>query len=205
MIGSVVACGIPRSGSTLIWQILQALYPEQEILKTHPDIWDPDGSTAVVTIRDPHDVVASLYRVRLSRDHGRQVGTMRDLLQAIDRMLISYACLWSVLDGPSVVLRYEEFWDDHDVIYNALSTTFRTTISPSTRHSLSEQFGVEANRERASKMRDFRDVDEFQIHGDHMGRVEPDYWFSYLPKWATQRVIEACASVAEEWGYADSD
>lgn len=35
---SIVMCGIPRSGSTLVWQILQAVFPGQDIPKTHPDM-----------------------------------------------------------------------------------------------------------------------------------------------------------------------
>lgn len=67
---NVVCCGIPRSGSTLCWQILSALFPDREIFKTHPAAWEPDGRTVTfITLRHPYDVAASRYQFRITRSH----------------------------------------------------------------------------------------------------------------------------------------
>lgn len=61
----LMICSIPRSGSTLVEQILQEVFPSERVCKTHPATtdWRPNGELVLTTIRDPRDVVASLYRV----------------------------------------------------------------------------------------------------------------------------------------------
>jgi len=197
----LVACGIPRSGSTLIWQLLQAIFPLQEIQKVHPDVWKPEGATAVISIRDPRDVVASLYRIRLARRHRRGKGAARDLTAAIQRMEVSFRALREVVKGPSLLLWYEDFWNNYGVIFDALEEEFSVAIPADYRRMLSGEFGVSRNRERASKLEDFGEWDEFHIHGDHIGSVRPGAWAYDLPEWARARVEEACCGVGEEWGY----
>lgn len=196
----IVTCGIPRSGSTLVWQILQALFPCEEILKTHPDIWEPDGSTAVVSIRHPHDVVASLYRVRLSRAH-RTVGRRDDIAIVLRRTQFSFAALQRVIRGPHIILRYEAFYDDHSSIYEAVESAFGIQVPEETRTALSARYSVEANRARAAALRDFNEVDEAQIHGDHIGNVVPGYWRRIIPGWVLETIMAECREIAEAWGY----
>lgn len=199
---SVVVCGIPRSGSTLVWQIVQAVLPQEDILKTHPDIWEPDGSRAIVSIRDPHDVVASLYRVRLSRSQKRE-GDQEDVSSAIRRMLISYDALNKVMKGPYDILRYEEFYHNYSVIFRYIECKLNVQVTSFVQKWISETYSVEANRARASRLMDFNEVDREQIHGDHIGNVHPGSWSDVLPEWAWDQVVKESRPVTREWGYAD--
>jgi len=199
---SIVMCGIPRSGSTLVWQILQAVFPGQDIPKTHPDMWMPDGSTAVISIRDPRDVVASLYRVRLSRDH-KEIGNHDDVANVIQRTLLCFEALKTTMTGPHIILRYENFFSDHYILYQAIETNFGIHTPLHIQKQISDRFSVEANRKRAAALNSFNEVDTDQIHGDHIGHVTPGYWSTYLPWRTVEWVAAECKGIAKEWGYED--
>lgn len=207
---AIVVCGIPRSGSTLVWQILQEVFPEQDILQTHPADTDriPDNdSLIVVSIRDPRDVAASLYRVRLSRG-GDDVGGMDGLETVLARTKMYFSAAKALMRLASVrilLLRYEHFVHDRQVIYNSILDALGVAVPQKEQKRINAKFSLEANRARASKMEDFTEIGEFKIHGDHIGPVAPGSWMSSLPKWATQRVIDVCTPIAEEWGYESPD
>lgn len=196
----VVGCGIPRSGSTLVWQILQAVFPTQIVLKTHPDIWQPDGSMAFVSIRYPRDVVASLYRVHLSRA-GRQQGTSDDLEACICRMEVSFAALPKVLGGPFEMLRFEAFYQSHHIVYDAIEDALAVLIPDAVRTRISKLFSLEQNRARSAVLKDFNAVDKDHVHGDHYGPAAPGYWDKTLPGWALPEVVRRCKPVEVEWDY----
>lgn len=198
----VVMCGIPRSGSTLVWQILSEVLPHP-ILQTHPASWEPDGtSLVVVTIRDPRDVAASLYRVRISRG-GLGVGGPEGLENVLQQMNLHFKGAQKILEGPHLLLRYEEFFWSMRVIWDALCRTFGLLIPPPDRERIEKMFSLDANRERASKLKDFNQVGEYHIHGDHVGEAVPGSWVRTLPEWAWPRMKEVCNPLREGWGYAD--
>jgi hypothetical protein len=100
-----------------------------------------------------------------------------------------------------LLLRYEHFVHDRRVIYNSILGALGVAVPGDEQARINAKFSIEANRARASAMADFNEVGEYNIHGDHIGPVEPGSWATSLPKWATQRVIDVCAPIAEEWGY----
>jgi hypothetical protein len=155
---------------------------------------------AVVSVRDPHDVVASLYRVRLSRN-GKKEGDEDDVSNVIRRMSLSYQALKEVMKGPHVILRYEEFYNNHSLIFQMIEETFGVVTPPRSRIQISGRFSVRENRKRAAKMKSFNDVDKDQVHGDHIGKVEPGYWQQELPSWSHEQVVVECWDIAREWGY----
>jgi len=194
-------CGIPRSGSTLVWQIFDALHlVDTKVERTHPAAWEPDGRFPIVTIRNPHDIAASLYRVRISRG-GKDVGNEFGLDVVLGRTELYFSHLPKVLRVKHLLLRYEEFYRDHNVIYDAFSDLFQTYIYRGQRLEISERFSVAANRARAAKMKDFNEIGEADIRGDHIGPVLPGSWKEVVPEWGWEKVEEICAPIAKEWDY----
>ena len=199
-ISPIVVCGIPRSGSTLVWQIFQEVFIGQKVLKSHPDIWVPNDHVIILTIRDPRDIVASLYRVRLSRS-GEENGTMHDLENVIKRMEINFQAAEDLMKTPHHILIYEEFYHNHDPVYNLIEKEFKTKVSKNARTLISEKFSLRENKKRADKLRDFNEVDDMQIHGDHLGNVSPGHWKWSLPEWARDYIKVKCMEISEKWGY----
>lgn len=198
----IVMCGIPRSGSTLVWQILSEVFP-QPILQTHPAAWQPDGSSlAVVTIRHPKDVAASLYRVRLSRGGGN-VGGLEGLENVLLQLSLHFDAVPAIMEGPHLLLRYEQLFQSMKVLWNAIEQTFGRSVLSDEQERIEGMFSLDANRKRAAQLKDFNEVGEYHIHGDHMGPALPGSWRQTLPEWAWDRVREVCDPIAVEWDYAD--
>jgi hypothetical protein len=195
-------CGIPRSGSTLIWQILQEVFEgRREVIKTHPDIWESNEDTIIASIRDPRDVVLSLLKVRLSRQETETV-TQDDIEIVLARTVLSFNKLSELLNQNSnVVLRYEHFYNDYSIIYNMITSTFDIIFSSDSCKRISDKFSVENNKKRASQLKNFNEVGTYQIHGDHIDYVDPGCWIKYLPDWSLGRVKEICKPLCKEWDY----
>jgi len=195
----LVCCGIPRSGSTLIWQILKTVFPEMEIPQTHPAAWEPDGSFVVSSIRHPCDVAASRYRVRLSRGSEADGGT-KGLEAEMVVMKEHYDALHFVRGYRGKLLRYEEFYNDYDVIFKMIRERLWTNVSRETQDEISAKYSVKENKERADKQKSFRTFDEEKIHGAHIGVIHPGMW-RLLPDWQRDQIEDFCKPIAAEWGY----
>lgn len=195
-----VMCGIPRSGSTLVWQIMKTVFAPERVIKTHPDAWMPDGTNVVISIRDPRDVAASLLRVKLSRDE-KEKHDENDVFAILKRVGIYYTGLRSVLIGPNVLLKYEDFYQDYDIIYDALEEGFDIEIPEDFRKEMTTKFNMQKNKERADKLKSFSEIGEWEIHGDHIGHIHPGYWNEYITGWLGCIVEDYCKRFCKEFGY----
>lgn len=198
--GTPVMCGVARSGSTVVWQILRHLFGN-EVVKRHPNEWEFDGRPIVSTIRHPFDVAASRYRVRLSRsgiDSGGWIGLEAEL----DVMKTHYNGLRSMVGMENfVLLRYEDFWNNFEVVFLTIERLFGISIEKKTRDEMGVMFGLEANKKRASTLASFNDIDSDGVHGDHIGLVVPGSWTYELPKDLWMPMVVYCLPIAREWNY----
>jgi len=184
-----------------VWQLVQEIFPDQQIGKTHPDAWEyEDGLVSIITIRNPYDVAASRYRIRLSRG-GEGVDGMIGLEAELDVMSTMYVGLKYVVCSPHMLLRYETFYSNYDWIFDLLEIHFDLDIHENVRNHLKEKYSLAANKARAEKLKNFNEIDDMQIHGDHIGPVHPNTWQESLPKWGHEMVRKYCEPIAKEWRY----
>lgn len=200
----VVVCGIPRSGSTLVGQIVQGVFPDQKVLKTHPAYteWNPTGCDILITIRDPRDVIASLYRVHLSQT-GKTEVEGADFDQIFVRVQKHYDMLWPLLEENSIIIRYEDFVYNYYEIYAAIFLLTGVSVSCTMKEWLNNKFSIESNRARASVLKNFNEVGEHEIHGDHVGPVKPGSWRTSLPEWIVKDVESFCSPIMRSWSYKE--
>ena len=198
----LLLCGIPRSGSTLVWQIMKTLFPEQEIPQTHPDAedrkWAEEGVVSITTIRHPCDVAASRFRVRISRG-GEGVGNEAGLEAELAVMKMMFEGLEDVHKYDHRMLRYEDFYNDHHPIYEMVEDLGRT-VPNKLRSEISVKYSAKANRQRAESLSSFNVFDDERIHGDHIGPVHPGSWL-FLPNWQRKMIKEVCQPIADKWEY----
>lgn len=188
----IIICGIPRSGSTFVWQIFNSIFPGIE--STHPAAWEPDGKThAIITIRDPRDVLASRYRVRLSRDP--KTGGVIGLEAEFHVMKWMFESVAKIKKGPYTILRYENFYNNYNVIYDLLEQQFYVKVD---RKFLNECFSLEANKKRAAEIKNFNSFDTHKIHGDHIGLVIPG---SYKQHQFNLLIERWCEQLCKEFNY----
>jgi len=202
---SIVTCGIPRSGSTLVWQMVQEVSSPISVHKVHPASWEVDQEALVfISIRDPRDVISSLLRVKLSRE-GRtgEQPTEEDLKNVLHHSEQSWLGLADLREvSQKVVLRYEHFYDDYNVIWDAIWAMLGIRPAANSRELIESQYNLLANIQRAQELKDFNEVDEANVHGDHIAQPIPGGWRKGIPGHLQDQVANHVREVCWGWGYA---
>lgn len=158
-----------RSGSTLVFNILREIFPHRKVLKRHKYIDNQFKFPAVVTYRNPLDCIASsIQRFELSPTN-----------EVIEQQVALYnrKGTWDVFknkNNPNVLmLRYEEFVTDFEVIYRAIETFFDIDIPFQTRNEISARYQIEAIAESIENMDTFAKYDPItHWHGNHISKFK---------------------------------
>ena len=185
----VILCTIPRTGSTLIYRILRYIFKDKNIKKSHSfeKYFDHKGPF-VMTYRDPIDILCSFWRIdaKQGKWENNEISDL-EAVRLCARVLFEYSRFNDfvlkqiVLDDNSrnlLFLRYEDFWDNYDIIYDKLSSFFDIEISSDKRKELTDKCSMKSVLEIQKKYKDFSEVDkETAIHGDHIGLAKPYKWW----------------------------
>ena len=195
------ACGIPRSGSTLVGQIMRAVLPDWTVIVTHPAALERVGDYPIVcSFRDPRDVAASRYRVRISRG-GEDVEGEIGLQAELHEMFKHYDAFLSMTGRNVAKVRYEYFWNRHDVLFDLFEDVFGVFVDKENRARISNDCSIETNLLRAAALPDFNACDERGIHGDHIATPAPGGWRDVLPAWAHETVERETQRYCDALGY----
>lgn len=216
---TILQFSIGRSGSTMIWQILKKLCePTYKVLKCHPDQmikdgWGESSNPIVITQRDPRDSILSFIRVS-------HFGKNTELFESnINRNIISeYIARWKNLEnilryyvvnykGPSVVLRYEDFYNNYEYIFNKLSSLFDLNdLSPSLTQEIINDTNLNKNLKHQSNFsNNFEDYsEETGIHGGHIKHPNPESFKRLLNRedqdWLSAQLADEIRFWDAYWG-----
>ena len=80
---AAVCAGIPRSATTMIYQIMRDLFPGGGVVKTHGWLDVPLDVPVVATVRDFRDAAVSWWRVRYAQEIERNA---REMAKQLDRV-----------------------------------------------------------------------------------------------------------------------
>ena len=100
-------------------------------------------------------------------------------------------------------LKYEDFYKDTDVIFNAMEKYFSITISKKTREKIKANCSIDKNRERAKSFKNFGEYDylKTEIHGDHIFKGEIGGWKIIIPNDLHDMVNDKFKNDLKSWGY----
>ena len=136
------------SGSTLVFNLLRETYSFSNIFKEHEITRDKCSKyKTVVTYRNPIDCLASTFqRSNLS------VTDKNIEKQIIELKKSGLDDLVHIFDHPNIIkLRYENFYDDFDFIFNAFESYFGRSISEAHRSRMKEKYSIKNVLSEASK------------------------------------------------------
>jgi hypothetical protein len=194
-----VCYGIPRSGSTLVYQLISGIYPEG-VVKTHR--YCPHRVKTAVSFRDFRDVVVSLWRrsdpVNVDRqmnqaDIEKFAGLCQDRVKELNRYFDR---------GGICPLRYEDFATKPATVFDAVEKTFGIAVSPEKVTELVNQYSLERNREVSERLRGFKQVDAgSQIHGNHIYRGEIGGWRQFVKDRDAERLELLLQEPLRRYGY----
>ena len=195
----VVCYGIPRSGSTLVYQLISGIYP-QGVAKTHR--YCPHRVKTTVSFRDFRDVVVSLWRRsnpaaldrRMTREEVEKfTGTCRLRIEELDRYFER---------GGICPLRYEEFAPNPALVFSALESAFGVAVTPEKAAELIAESSIEKNAAIAEKLGSFKTIDlGSQIHGNHIYRGEIGGWRQFVDGGAAEHLEELLREPLRRYGY----
>jgi hypothetical protein len=201
---------IGRSGSTVISQLLKALFGRENVWAGHDPVFLEDERPVVITVRDFRDVLASKWRVH-SRVSREQLDKKKREMTAseFDRYLhtvrgeVSGNLNSTYKRNKNILLmRYEEFFPDNfDFIFNKFEKHFNIEIDTETRKELSEKYCLKANKKRADKFKTFEKFDKEYIHGEHIYKGKIGTWKDIVPKRFHNKMNKMLKKHLEEWGY----
>lgn len=194
-----VCFGIPRSGSTLVYQLISGCYAEG-VAKTHQ--YCDHRVKTLVSFRDFRDAVVSLWRRSNPRNSQRQ---MRE--SEIDEF--ATLCLQRVkaLDryferDDICRLRYEDFVGDSGLIFSLAAKAFGIVFDPQKVCELVDKYSLAKNRQIADRLKNFHDVDETTlIHGNHIFSANVGDWREFVEPGAAQKLESLLRGPLTKYGY----
>ena len=189
-----------RSGSTLLFNLLREISPKASIEKQHTYGWFFDHLKVVSSVRHPFDCIGSIHQAH------KKEPTMETVAWASKRFLDNDGSdAVRVKDKDNVlVLRYESFVDDYDVIFDALEGFVGIEISESQRDDLNKRFSRDGVRKIMADKNNFFEWDkETRIHGDHISKRNGQCGYGkeiFTPE-QQESIADHCAEYMKAFGY----
>ena len=104
------------------------------------------------------------------------------------------------------MLKYEDFVNNYENIYNKLEFFFNTNISASTRSLITNSYNIKATEKIISKMKTYKEIDkETLFHGNHMNlnKGEPNYYKKFLNNKQISNLKNVYKEYLSVFGYED--
>ena len=196
----------PRTGSTLLWNILRHAVPQRRVLKTHhlkaKYLKESNKVKIIISVRDPVDSISSSI-LRYSQVPIDDV--VMDHIKRFERYGI-----WQVLEVKDysnvTILRYEDFAFDWTYLFESLETSLGCVINQDVRRMSFTNYGIEVVAQKAKELGDFGNIySKDQIHGKHIsnfkGRV--GHGHKNLSPEQIDLINESFRPYSEAFGYLD--
>jgi len=166
----LVSAGLPRSGSTLIYQTLKWLFPSARVRKVQGFLEGVDYSLCVCSYRNFIDATISQARI----DTNSKI-TSVDIKKAAKWIKKNVGDVKRYRDtGKCLMLNYSLFYNDYDYLFRNYSMYFKVSFCETQTKSVRLQSSLESNMRRASLFKDFSEYDrETHIHGRHIKSPRP--------------------------------
>lgn len=215
----IVQFGIPRSGTTVIWQILNELFPN-DVLKTHTI--KKYNCKAVLTVRDFRDTFVSQLTT-----NGEKKGKMECVnaelccietksieipnitkniidkysikIKNSEKLLQKYL---EIYNNNNICLKYEYFFENFEYIFDKFETFFNIMIDNNIRNYIKYKYNIESNKKISNMLEDFNQWDSKSlIHGHHIINGKPGNWRYVVPRYLHHHLNKSLANILKKWGY----
>lgn len=190
----IIQFGPSRTGTTLIWQILNSIF--HDVKKIHNYV-KCDDCYRVVTYRDFRDSLLSVMRIN---EHDINVDNLtKDYNSFYKKHLI---CLNNYKSDNNVLfLKYELFYNDYNYVYDEIEKYFNITISIEKRNEISNNVSLKKNKKTSDDLKEFKYFDkDTLIHGNHIHHPEPGTW-KELNGVEQKHITNILIGFLKKWGY----
>lgn len=151
-----------RSGSTLVYNILKELFPNIQIDKDHNFLNSNNYTHVIATIRHPFDSIISSVKC-----FGKEIND-ENILKFTDDYLNNGGNEMEMMDDL-IILKYEEFYKDYNIIYDKLELCFNIQIPKEQRNYINNKYNINKVIEITKQYKDFYEYDKnTHFHGNHI-------------------------------------
>ena len=189
---TIIQFGHPRSGTTLVYNLLKDIFPNRFVETRHYYRKKDRKFPTVVTYRNPLDAITSQLLVYqrsekkgLLKDQEKLIIT-RETLDSIIKIFEKNG-IWEVIKIQNnqnvLMLKYEDFVNDFDIIFNAVENFCNTKINADTRSILKNRYNIKSVEKISNKMNSYSEIDSKTLfHGDHIGKNkgQPNFYKQFL-------------------------
>lgn len=194
-----------RSGSTLVYNLMMESLPGKTIFKRHHCTWkDCYRNKVVVTFRNPIDIIAS--SILRYRDEPTDQNILKHIAE-----LRSFGLddLMRIFDHPKILkLRYEDFYNNHDLIFRDLQSYFEIEMEESIIKELKQKYAVNRIHDHVAKSySDFSQYDKkTHWHGDHVSKFKgkPDASMELFTIEQVEMIRTELMMYIEKFGYDEN-
>ena len=156
-----------RSGSTLVYNILREF--SNNVRKTH-NISVKNGQLYVITYRHPYNcIVSSLLRNEKKINSLNIKSEISEYLKNGGKDLLEN----DLLKKNILLLQYEEFFNNYEVIYNKLENFLNINIDENKKIELSKKYHITNVKKMTNKFKTFKEYDKTtHLHGKHISEYD---------------------------------
>ena len=155
-----------RSGSTLVYNILKEIFSNKMIYKRHSlRMTDIKKRNVIITYRNPLDCLTSSFK-----RYGLEVNDNNIKDQILELKRNGLDDLLIIFDAENVLkLKYEDFYNDYDFVFDKLEIFFGINIAQEMRQKIEQKFKIDKVIEFTKKYEDFSKYDKStHLHGNHI-------------------------------------
>jgi len=155
-----------RSGSTLVYNILREF---SNVRKTH-NISVKNGQLYVITYRHPYNcIISSLLRNEKKINSLNIKSEISEYLKNGGKDLLEN----DLLKKNILLLQYEEFFNNYEVIYNKLENFLNINIDENKKIELSKKYHITNVKKMTNKYKTFKEYDKTtHLHGKHISEYD---------------------------------
>lgn len=184
--GKILQFSAGRTGSTLVFQCLREIFLDVEKIhkKEMQESYENSTFDCVITERDRVD--SFLSRVRCMNSDGDEERFLRNIkdFKRLTKVALDYKAELDYVDkikkeykGRKLILRYGDFFDSHDFIFDEFELFFDIKLYYETRLDIKKKTDRYSNSQIQQRLGgSFRKVDKDSlIHGNHIWSKEDGY------------------------------
>ena len=189
---TIVQFGPPRSGTTLVYNILKDIFPERFVETRHYYRQVDRKFPTVVTYRNPLDSIISQLLIyakvngnNLKKEEPKLIITKKMLDDVVK--VFEKNGIWEVLNIKNnknvLMLKYEDFFNNFDVIFDKVEIFFKKKIDIEKRNLIKKNYNIESVEQISNKMKSYKEIDfKTLFHGDHINdnKGKPHYYKKFL-------------------------
>ena len=163
-----------RSGSTLVYNILREF---SNVRKTH-NMSVKNGQLYVITYRHPYNcIISSLLRNEKKINLLNIKSEISEYLKNGGKDLLKN----DLLKKNILLLQYEEFFDNYEVIYNKLEKFLNINIDENKKIELSKKYHITNVKKITNKYKTFKEYDKTtHLHGKHISEYDGQTYYKKI-------------------------